>query len=785
MKDSYTIAEYQSVFPIHCKIPSDYITTPRLEALNNLRESLDIFIDIGNGRLRSIDSFEEDYLYNHSNHLHSIYYSIKTVEKEIHQPAPKNLDNLYKIQGALYHALLLENKYPAVIDNPETFEILFTAKEVWKSEDLSLDDLRDMVSTQHIYGLNLNGKLEHITVKGRHELSDNTLKEFQEFYLVTKRVNWPGDENSESQTFDRIEMAPFEEKTIPALPRDYIALENFLDLFRQDIKVDCTVTPSVPKHMIQSLIDAFIEGYPVYMETNENDKQEVVRVYNKADFTCANGRYFVLYKLEQGDQPASEELKLIEHYNTLNGTHKIESYPPTIELLEKRYTDGLQYKTYVLFKSEMEDNIDDPLCYLLAEIPLDSARTKLKEINSIITINDPDDIDEKYLEHMREQLDVMLDNSGSWSIGGSSLESKFKVLKKIDWSELQHESDCGMTAFNNIIDTLAFNQTIYANFRDMHQGLLYTNDVAVMRDNFLPYVETLYIVEEKNKTPYKFCHKKYKGGTECESQCDNCASHIKMLQQRKAAGKEEPNVNIREVYGEIIQFAVTKKQLADLGPKFVQDIINVTVGEENSAISDIEKYRMNGHIIYRLEGDTYYLINPTHKYSNGTYLIRSAKYELYFRKFDKLVENVKSWDFQDFVESGDVTHYGYEVNPFTEDELDKFLNVFSPERNHYGIAYEPDVERLYDMAGMTRKELVKLIPYVQNIYVKKVDNAAVKSEDAEETRNIYTLELHESCTAGDRSITALRVPGGWIYELYDADTNSLNAVFVPFNNDLQ
>jgi hypothetical protein len=119
--------------------------------------------------------------------------------------------------------------------------------------------------------------------------------------------NQPGSSNSEGQTFDRIELAPFEEKTIPALPRDYIALENFLDLFRQDIKVDCTVTPSVPKHIIQSLIDAFIEGYPVYMETNENDKQQVVRVYNKADFTCANGRYFILYKLEGDYQPVPEK----------------------------------------------------------------------------------------------------------------------------------------------------------------------------------------------------------------------------------------------------------------------------------------------------------------------------------------------------------------------------------------------------------------------------------------------------------------------------------------------
>ena len=53
-------------------------------------------------------------------------------------------------------------------------------------------------------------------------------------------------------------------------------------------------------------------------------------------------------------------------------------------------------------------------------------------------------------------------------------------------------------------------------------------------------------------------------------------------------------------------------------------------------------------------------------------------------------------------------------------------------------------------------------------------------------KNVYDLNLHE-CMAihksGNDTITALRVPGGWIYEFSSVGSNEL--VFVPFNNDLQ
>lgn len=49
-------------------------------------------------------------------------------------------------------------------------------------------------------------------------------------------------------------------------------------------------------------------------------------------------------------------------------------------------------------------------------------------------------------------------------------------------------------------------------------------------------------------------------------------------------------------------------------------------------------------------------------------------------------------------------------------------------------------------------------------------------------KNVYELELHESCEIKD-GLIATRVPGGWIYEIQKPQANILETVFIPFNNE--
>jgi hypothetical protein len=51
----------------------------------------------------------------------------------------------------------------------------------------------------------------------------------------------------------------------------------------------------------------------------------------------------------------------------------------------------------------------------------------------------------------------------------------------------------------------------------------------------------------------------------------------------------------------------------------------------------------------------------------------------------------------------------------------------------------------------------------------------------EKEKTIYQLKLHEELTL-NRSISVLRVPGGWIYRFDNRDTNY---VFVPFDNGFE
>lgn len=242
---------------------------------------------------------------------------------------------------------------------------------------------------------------------------------------VKKELDQPAPENLE-QTFDTVELEPGEEKTIPVLPRDYIALPNFLDIFRQDIKDDYTITNATPKHMWSSLVGAFKEGYPVYMETNENDTQQVKRVTSIMHFSCCSGRYFVLYKLD-GNHPAVENF-----YCNADLSNQ--------DRCEKQCDACLKYTN----------------------------------------------------EEQFQKLDELLDMIGCWSIGESALEDNYhKVLAYT-------LKDSGYTEkyYNKVLESLKDNQTIFVKLKGMNQGLLYTNDVIVMRDNLLPYIEKIYLVQE-------------------------------------------------------------------------------------------------------------------------------------------------------------------------------------------------------------------------------------------------------------------------------------------------
>lgn len=49
-------------------------------------------------------------------------------------------------------------------------------------------------------------------------------------------------------------------------------------------------------------------------------------------------------------------------------------------------------------------------------------------------------------------------------------------------------------------------------------------------------------------------------------------------------------------------------------------------------------------------------------------------------------------------------------------------------------------------------------------------------------KSLYAMQLHEIITV-DGHTEVLRVPGGWIYEIYDGGSNISQMVFVPFNNE--
>jgi len=51
-------------------------------------------------------------------------------------------------------------------------------------------------------------------------------------------------------------------------------------------------------------------------------------------------------------------------------------------------------------------------------------------------------------------------------------------------------------------------------------------------------------------------------------------------------------------------------------------------------------------------------------------------------------------------------------------------------------------------------------------------------------KSIYELKLHEETIVMDQGalvVTALRVPGGWIYNSYDKNHQIMGSVFVPYH----
>lgn len=54
--------------------------------------------------------------------------------------------------------------------------------------------------------------------------------------------------------------------------------------------------------------------------------------------------------------------------------------------------------------------------------------------------------------------------------------------------------------------------------------------------------------------------------------------------------------------------------------------------------------------------------------------------------------------------------------------------------------------------------------------------------------DIYSIKLHETIIVSDRGdlfITAIRVPGGWIYNSFDKSHNIMGSAFIPYCNEFQ
>lgn len=49
--------------------------------------------------------------------------------------------------------------------------------------------------------------------------------------------------------------------------------------------------------------------------------------------------------------------------------------------------------------------------------------------------------------------------------------------------------------------------------------------------------------------------------------------------------------------------------------------------------------------------------------------------------------------------------------------------------------------------------------------------------------DIYKLKMHEKIGITNDKVEILRVPGGWIYTIWDRDM--WTSIFVPFNNEFQ
>ncbi len=53
-----------------------------------------------------------------------------------------------------------------------------------------------------------------------------------------------------------------------------------------------------------------------------------------------------------------------------------------------------------------------------------------------------------------------------------------------------------------------------------------------------------------------------------------------------------------------------------------------------------------------------------------------------------------------------------------------------------------------------------------------------------ESKSIYNMDLHEELTLPGCSYQSItRVPGGWLYSTYDADSQTVASAFVPLNDE--
>lgn len=258
-----------------------------------------------------------------------------------------------------------------------------------------------------------------------------------------------------------------------------------------------------------------------------------------------------------------------------------------------------------------------------------------------------------------EKMDKLLDQIGCWSIDTIQFENEWIIVFR---QRICNEIPLTDKEFQILIDSLESNQTIYVALKDHRPDLLFTNDVYVMRDNLLPFITHLYLVEEIGTS-----HSPTKSSSEIED--------------------IQPS------------------------PHYDESEFKLTTAE----------------------------FNNQHVGQIGKVIIITDETDL-----DELLSDITR-----DADSGKSVWY----------------------KTHLDLMYRLINPRQIDAQNLGNAEKIVVIP-----------NKDITKKEETDSQALWNMQLHESIKVAN-NVFVLRVPGGWIYELYDQDVNKTNAVFVPFNNE--